>query len=210
MVLQRRPLTDAQFVIKEAFNRIVASLLLLLCLPTLLLVALCIRLDSPGPVVFRQERTGYNDRRFLIFKFRTMHAHMADPLADQQTTRADPRITRVGKVLRKLSIDELPQLLNVIIGDMALVGPRPHAPNTKAGGIIFDDVLEEYAQRHRVKPGITGWAQVNGWRGETQVPEQVRRRVEHDLYYIDHWSVWLDIRIIVLTVFREIFSKHAF
>ncbi len=147
---------------------------------------------------------------FSIFKFRTMRTDMTDLLADKQTTRDDPRITRIGHYLRRFSIDELPQLLNVLQGDMSLVGPRPHAPNTKAADKLFADVVRQYAVRHRVKPGITGWAQVNGWRGETKTEDQLRNRVRFDLDYIQNWSLGLDLKILWLTVLREICSKTAF
>ncbi len=135
---------------------------------------------------------------------------MTDLLAERQTTRDDPRVTRVGKYLRKLSLDELPQLFNVLNGTMSLVGPRPHAPNTKAADRLFAEVVQQYALRHRVKPGITGWAQVNGWRGETRTVDQIEQRVKFDLFYIENWSVWLDLRIIVMTVLREVASPTAF
>jgi lipopolysaccharide/colanic/teichoic acid biosynthesis glycosyltransferase len=139
-----------------------------------------------------------------------MYHNMADLKADQQTTRDDVRITPVGKVIRKFSLDELPQLLNVLNGTMSLVGPRPHAPNTKAAEHLFADVVGQYAVRHRVKPGITGWAQVNGWRGETKTVEEIENRVKCDLFYIDHWTLGFDIRIMTMTVLREIFSQKAF
>jgi lipopolysaccharide/colanic/teichoic acid biosynthesis glycosyltransferase len=135
---------------------------------------------------------------------------MTDILADRQTVRGDPRITRVGHWMRKLSLDELPQLINVMNGSMSLVGPRPHAPNTKAADRLFEEVVREYALRHRVKPGITGWAQVNGWRGATTTVEQIENRVRCDLYYIDNWSILFDLRICAMTLLREIFSKTAF
>ncbi len=161
---------------------------MLLLSPVLLVTALLIKLDSPGPVLFRQPRMGFNNRLFLCYKFRSMRQDAQDLLADKQTTRDDPRVTRVGRVIRKLSIDELPQLLNVLNGTMSLVGPRPHAPNTKAANKLFTDVVQQYAVRHRVKPGITGWAQVNGWRGETATVDQIQKRVACDLYYIENWS----------------------
>jgi lipopolysaccharide/colanic/teichoic acid biosynthesis glycosyltransferase len=160
--------------------------------------------------LIRQPRMGFNNKMFLCYKFRTMHHRMTDVLADQQTTRDDPRITRVGKYLRKLSLDELPQLLNVLRGSMSLVGPRPHAPNTKAADRLFADVVQQYAVRHRVKPGITGWAQVNGWRGETRTVDQIEQRVACDLFYIEHWTIWLDLKIMAMTVLREVRSRHAF
>jgi len=205
-----RPLKDWQAVKKAVFDRAVGGALLLFALVPLLVVAALIKLDSPGPVLFRQPRIGFDNRMFSIFKFRTMHASMADLLADRQTTRDDPRVTRVGRWLRRFSIDELPQLLNVVQGSMSLVGPRPHAPNTKAANKLFADVVSQYAVRHRVKPGITGWAQVNGWRGETKTEDQVRSRVRFDLDYIQNWSLTLDLKILLLTVFREVHSSTAF
>ena len=208
--VRRRPLTPWQVLQKNIFDRAAGALLLVALSAGLLAIAILIKLDSPGPVLFRQPRLGFNNRMFTVYKFRTMHHHAADLMADRQTTRDDPRITRVGRFLRKLSLDELPQLLNVLNGSMSLVGPRPHAPNTKAAGVLFQDGVAEYAVRHRVKPGITGWAQANGWRGETHTHEQIEQRVAHDLYYIDNWSLKLDIQILFLTVLREINSKTAF
>src|SRR5262249_46323562 len=153
------------------------------CAPLLLAIGLLIKLDSPGPVFFRQKRTGFNNNTFDVLKFRTMHHHMSDPLADRLTQRNDARITPLGKFLRRASLDELPQLLNVLRGDMSLVGPRPHALHAKAADRLYGDAVEGYARRHRVKPGITGWAQVNGWRGETRTVEQIAQRVAHDLHY---------------------------
>jgi lipopolysaccharide/colanic/teichoic acid biosynthesis glycosyltransferase len=178
--------------------------------PVLAVVALAVKLDSPGPILFRQPRLGLNDRTFTILKFRSMYASSTDIMAARQTSKEDARVTRVGKWLRKLSLDELPQLFNVLSGDMSLVGPRPHAPSTRAGGQLLKDVMAEYVVRHQVKPGITGWAQINGSRGELVTTEDLRRRVTFDLEYIQRWSLWLDIKIVVLTVLREVFSKHAF
>jgi len=209
-VLARRPLSDWQVVQKAVFDRTLAAVLLLLFAPVLLLVALAIRLDSPGPLLFRQRRIGFGGRPFECLKFRTMHHHMADPLADRQATRGDPRVTRVGHWLRRLSLDEFPQLLNVLGGEMSLVGPRPHAPNSRAASRPFADVVAGYARRHRVKPGITGWAQVNGWRGETATEDEIEQRVRHDLYYIRNWSLAWDVRILLLTVWRMCADPKAF
>ena len=195
---------------KSLFDWLVAAVLLAAALPFLGLIALAIRLDSPGPMLFRQPRLGFNNNMFNVFKFRTMYHHMTDLKADRQTTRNDVRVTRIGRILRKTSLDEVPQLLNVLRGEMSLVGPRPHAPNTKAGNQLFHDAVADYALRHRVKPGITGWAQVNGWRGETRTVEQIEQRVAHDLFYIDNWSFLLDIKIMVLTALRELHSKRAY
>jgi Undecaprenyl-phosphate glucose phosphotransferase len=209
-LLARRPLSDWQVVQKALFDRILALLMLVVFGPLLLLVALAVRLDSPGPVLFRQRRIGFSNRPFECLKFRTMYHHMTDALADRQTTRGDPRITRVGYWLRRLSLDEFPQLLNVLSGEMSLVGPRPHAPNTKAASKLFQDVVADYARRHRVKPGITGWAQVNGWRGETSTEEAIEQRVLHDLHYIQHWSLAWDLRILVMTALRICADPKAF
>jgi polysaccharide biosynthesis protein PslA len=210
VLIEERPLKDWMAAKKAAFDIVVGSLMLVILSPLLVLIALAIRLDSPGPVLFRQPRLGFNNRLFTCYKFRTMHHGMPDLLGDQQATRGDLRITRLGKWLRALSFDELPQLLNVLKGDMSVVGPRPHPPNTKAADKLFSDVVAKYAFRHRVKPGITGWAQVNGWCGETKTVEQIENRVACDLAYIENWSVWFDLRIMMLTVTREILSRHAF
>ena len=210
ILLHERPMKDWSALQKRVFDVVLSVLLLLVLALPMAAIALLIRLDSPGPVLFRQPRVGFNNRLFEVYKFRTMFHHMADLLADQQTTRGDKRITRTGKWLRRLSIDELPQILNVLSGQMSLVGPRPHAPNTKAGEHRFDEIVAEYALRHRVKPGITGWAQVNGWRGETRTLEQIEQRVVCDLHYIDNWSLLLDAKILLLTVVREIASTQAF
>jgi exopolysaccharide biosynthesis polyprenyl glycosylphosphotransferase len=195
---------------KAAFDLIFGAIALTILSPVLAILALVVRLDSKGPALFRQPRLGFNNRMFTCYKFRTMYTDKTDVMADRQTTRDDPRITRSGKWMRKLSLDELPQLFNVMNGSMSLVGPRPHAPNTKAANRLFAEVVQKYALRHRVKPGITGWAQVNGWRGETATVEQIENRVRCDLYYIDNWSLLFDFKIIVLTVLREFYSKRAF
>jgi Undecaprenyl-phosphate glucose phosphotransferase len=210
VLIGERPLKDWRAGKKFAFDIVIGSLLLIVLSPFLALIALAIHSDSPGPVLFRQPRLGFNNRLFTCYKFRTMHHGMTDLLGDRQATRGDPRVTRIGKWLRALSLDELPQLLNVMKGNMSLVGPRPHPPNTKAADKLFTDVVANYAFRHRVKPGITGWAQVNGWRGETKTVEQIENRVACDLVYIENWSVWFDLRIMILTVTREILSRHAF
>jgi Undecaprenyl-phosphate glucose phosphotransferase len=205
LTLFDRPISGWSYVAKLLEDQVIALLTLIFVAPLLLVIAAAIKLDSPGPVLFRQRRLGFNDQLIEIWKFRTMRVECTDVDADRQTTRADPRVTRVGRFLRVSSLDELPQLFNVIRGDMSIVGPRPHAIATKAQGKLFQDVVDRYAARHRVKPGITGWAQVNGWRGETDTVDKIRRRVEFDLYYIDNWSVWLDLYIILSTfivVFR--------
>lgn len=176
----------------------------------MILVALAIKLDSPGPVLFRQKRYGYNNKLIEVFKFRSMYCDRADANAERQTTRNDDRITRVGRFIRKTSLDELPQLFNVLLGSMSMVGPRPHATATKAAGILFEDAVKEYTARHRVKPGITGWAQINGYRGETDTLEKIEKRVEYDLQYIENWSVWFDLYILFRTLPAVIFTREAY
>jgi polysaccharide biosynthesis protein PslA len=210
VLVGERPMKDWLAAKKRAFDLVLGFLLLIGFSPFLALIAVAIRLDSPGPVLFRQPRLGFNNRLFTCYKFRSMHHGMTDLLGERQATRGDARITRLGKWLRALSIDELPQLLNVIKGDMSLVGPRPHPPNTKAADKLFTEVVAKYAFRHRVKPGITGWAQVNGWRGETKTVEQIENRVSFDLAYIENWSILFDLRILMLTLTREIVSRTAF
>jgi polysaccharide biosynthesis protein PslA len=169
--------------------------LVIFALPALF-IALAIRLNSPGPILFRQQRIGLQGRRFTALKFRTMYWRLDQPEKIDQAKRHDPRVTRVGHWLRRYSVDELPQLLNVLRGDMSIVGPRPHAPGTRAGGHLFEDVTECYGARHSVKPGLTGLAQVRGWRGETDTEEKLLHRIDCDFEYIAHWSVGLDLAII--------------
>ncbi len=206
----RRPMDFWQSAQKLVLDYLLAAALMVVFFPLCALIACLIRLDSPGPILFKQARIGFNNRRFFCYKFRTMYWHLVDPQGDRQATRDDPRVTRVGYWLRRLSLDELPQLINVMRGEMSLVGPRPHAENTKVVDRRFDQIVPYYAARHRVKPGITGWAQVNGWRGETRTEDQLWRRIECDLRYIEHWSIALDLRILILTLLREVISKRAF
>ena len=205
-----RPISGFNYAVKWLEDKMIALAVLALIWPVLLIVALAIKLDSPGPVFFRQPREGYNNRTFHVLKFRSMRAADGQHDGIVQARRDDPRITRVGAFIRRTSIDELPQFLNVLAGDMSVVGPRPHAASTRAGGRLFSDVVSSYAARHRVKPGITGWAQVHGWRGETHTEEQLLRRLEHDLYYIENWSLLLDLYIIVRTAFLVITDRHAY
>jgi Undecaprenyl-phosphate glucose phosphotransferase len=205
-----RPLGEGRWIMKAIEDRVLATLILVLISPLLLAIAIAIKWDSPGPVFFRQKRYGYNNRLIEVLKFRTMYSHMTDANAQQLTRRNDPRVTRIGAFLRRTSLDELPQFINVLHGEMSIVGPRPHALQAKAGPLLYQDAVKYYDARHRVKPGITGWAQVNGWRGETDTVEQIRKRVEHDLYYIEHWSIGLDLRIILRTIFGGFVGQHAF
>jgi Undecaprenyl-phosphate glucose phosphotransferase len=194
--IQRAPLSRSEQFFKRCFDVAGAASVVLLLLPLMLLTALLIKLDSPGPAFFFQTRNGFNGRAFRIVKFRTMHV-LEDGEVIRQATRTDPRITRLGRWLRRSNIDELPQLFNVLNGDMSLVGPRPHAV---AHNNEFEKVVANYAFRHHVKPGITGWAQVHGYRGETPTPDLMEKRVEFDLWYINNWSLWLDIMILFRTL----------
>ncbi len=201
--LQRAPLSRMELGIKRGFDLVLATFGSIFFLPMLLVAAIAIKLESAGPVIFKQRRRGFNGREFTIYKLRTMTV-LEDGPDIRQAERNDRRITRVGTVLRRTSIDELPQLLNVLRGDMSLVGPRPHA-------VAHDDqysrCIANYAFRNHVKPGLTGWAQVNGLRGETAQIELMKRRVEHDVWYINNWSLWLDLFIVVRTCFVTVWGK---
>lgn len=206
-----RPLRQRQRIAKRLLDLLGAGIAVLLLSPVLLATAIAIRLDSPGPILFRQPRHGYNHRPVMVWKFRSMHAADCDPSARRLVTRGDPRVTRVGAFIRRWSIDELPQLFNVLTGELSLVGPRPHvidAISTRREP--FEVIVEGYAARHKVRPGITGWAQVHGWRGEIDDPVSLRRRVEHDLHYIENWSIWLDLRILALTPLRILDTRNAY
>jgi Undecaprenyl-phosphate glucose phosphotransferase len=202
MRILQSPLTPFNRAVKRTFDVLAAIVGLILLSPLLVVVSLAIKLDSAGPVLFRQTRHGYNNEPIRVLKFRTMTV-MEDGDNFKPVTRHDPRVTRLGRFLRRTNIDELPQLLNVLAGDMSIVGPRPHAT---AQNETFAELISSFSRRHNVKPGITGWAQVNGYRGDTDTLEKMQRRVEHDLYYIDHCSFLFDLRIILLTIF----SKEAY
>jgi Undecaprenyl-phosphate glucose phosphotransferase len=207
--VMNKPMDEVAVIIKWVEDKVIAFCCLLLVLPLMLLATLAIKLDSRGPVFFKQKRVGANNRSFELLKFRSMYVEQADPLGSQLTRASDPRITRVGRFLRRTSVDELPQLINVLRGDMSLVGPRPHPLAANAAGVEYARAVDKYLIRHRVKPGITGWAQVNGWRGETVTIEQIRQRVDHDLYYVDNWSLAFDLLILVRTVFTVASQRNA-
>lgn len=195
-----RPLADWDWIAKRAFDLLFAGLALIVLSPLMLATAVAIRLDSPGPVFFRQKRHGFNNEIIEVTKFRSLRHEASDPLARTIVTRDDPRVTRVGRFIRRSSIDELPQLFDVVTGKLSLVGPRPHAVYAKSSmNEAFVEIVDGYFGRHRVKPGITGWAQVNGWRGEIDQPAKLRRRFEHDLYYIENWSPLFDLYILAIT-----------
>jgi exopolysaccharide biosynthesis polyprenyl glycosylphosphotransferase len=196
---------------KSLFDKVVGSLALVLAAPLMLVVAAAIKLDSRGPVFFKQRRHGFNNELIEVYKFRSLYAEMTDHAAQKSVTKDDPRVTRVGRFIRKTSIDELPQLINVVFkGNLSLVGPRPHAVNQKIENRQFDEAVDGYFARHRVKPGITGWAQINGWRGEMTSPENIRRRVEHDLYYIENWSLLFDMSILARTPLALLRTENAY
>jgi Undecaprenyl-phosphate glucose phosphotransferase len=205
-----KPIGDWDYLIKRGFDLLFATLALIVLSPIMLATAIAIRLDSPGPILFRQKRYGFNNELIDVFKFRSMYTDLSDADANRLVTRGDPRVTRVGRFIRKTSIDELPQLFNVIAGRLSLVGPRPHALQAKAAKRLYQDVVDGYFARHRVKPGITGWAQIHGWRGETDTEEKLQRRVEYDLYYIENWSVLLDLRILAQTPLSLIHTESAY
>jgi len=205
-----RPLSDWDAAIKAVSDRVLAALLLLMLAPVMLLVALAIRLDTKGPVFFRQKRYGFNNNLIEVYKFRSMHHERADQEGRKQVTQQDARVTRVGRIIRKASLDELPQLFNVVQGSLSLVGPRPHATQSRAGNQLFQDVVDGYFARHRMKPGITGWAQINGWRGETDTREKIEKRVDFDLYYIENWSLVFDLYILLMTPVALLKAKNAY
>ena len=190
-------------IFKRMFDFTAAASGLLFLLPLFIGIAIAIKATSRGPVFFRQYRYGYRNRIFIIYKFRTMYVDVADRSGRQQTVQGDSRITRIGRILRNTSLDEIPQLINVLKGDMSLVGPRPHVPGMMAAGVLYEDLVPYYFQRHATRPGITGLAQVNGWRGSTQDAEAAIARVDQDLDYIARRSLLLDVSIVVRTVRRE-------
>jgi polysaccharide biosynthesis protein PslA len=206
----RRPISGWRGAVKRLTDIAIALLLLTVFSPVMLVAALAIRLASPGPVLFRQRRIGFANIGFDMLKFRTMHHRAPDRGCIRQTTRRDPRVTRVGAFLRHASLDELPQFFNVLRGEMSIVGPRPHAPGTCAGGKPYELVSPRYAARHRVLPGITGLAQVRGWRGETDTEEKLLRRLDADLEYIDNWSLWLDFAIMARTAVSIRAMRNAY
>lgn len=206
MRILQSPLTPFNRAVKRAFDVVAAIAGLIFLCPVFVVVSLVIKLNSRGPVLFRQTRHGYNNEPIRVLKFRTMTV-MEDGDNFTPVTKHDSRVTRVGRFLRRTNIDELPQLLNVLAGDMSIVGPRPHAT---AQNEAFAKVISSFSRRHNVKPGITGWAQVNGYRGDTDTLEKMQRRVEHDLHYIDSWSFLFDLQIVLLTLFSSQVYVNAY
>jgi Undecaprenyl-phosphate glucose phosphotransferase len=205
-----KPLSDWSWALKEIEDRVIAAIAIVLLSPVMLAVALAVRFTSKGPVLFKQKRHGFNNQLVEVYKFRSMFTELSDASASKLVTKDDPRVTPVGRIIRKTSLDELPQLFNVLKGELSLVGPRPHATQAKAGTRIYNEVMDSYYARHRMKPGITGLAQINGWRGETDTEEKLQRRVEFDLQYIDTWSIWMDLYILAMTPVSLLNTKQAY
>lgn len=202
-----RPLSNWDRVVKGLEDRLLAALVLIFISPLMLAIGLLIKFDSPGPIFFRQHRYGFNNKIIDVYKFRTMHQGKAEEAAVPQAQRNDPRVTRLGAFLRRTSLDELPQFINVVRGEMSIVGPRPHAI---AHNEQFATIVDEYLARHNVKPGITGWAQINGYRGEIRSNQDLEKRIQYDLYYIDNWSLFFDLRIMAMTVSRGFVHDNAY
>ncbi|OQM77594.1 undecaprenyl-phosphate glucose phosphotransferase [Manganibacter manganicus] len=205
-----KPINDWDSVAKRAFDIVFSLLGILVFSPIMLATAIAIKLDSKGPVLFKQKRHGFNNEIVEVFKFRSMYTDKADPSARNAVTRNDPRVTRVGRFIRKTSIDELPQFFNALVGSLSLVGPRPHAVAAQSHNRLYCEVVEGYFARHRVKPGVTGWAQINGWRGEVDNDDKIRMRTEYDLQYIENWSLLFDLKILFLTPIRLLNTENAY
>ena len=202
-----KPVSEWNYVVKFLEDWILASIVLVLNLPLMAAIALAIKFTSRGPVLFRQKRYGFNNEVIEVYKFRTMYVERPPETGVPQATKDDPRVTSVGRFLRRTSLDELPQLFNVLQGTMSLVGPRPHAVEHN---VEYSGIIQGYYSRHRVKPGITGWAQVNGYRGETDTPQKMEKRVEYDIYYIENWSLLFDLKIIFMTLYVVLAQKNAY
>lgn len=205
-----KPINDWDSVAKRLFDISFSLAGLIVFSPLMIATAIAIKLDSKGPVFFKQKRHGFNNEVIEVFKFRSMYTDQCDPLARRAVTKGDPRVTRVGRIIRKTSIDELPQFFNALLGSLSLVGPRPHAIKGHSQDRLFEEVVDGYFARHRVKPGVTGWAQINGLRGEIDHDDKIRRRTEYDLDYIENWSLGLDLKILFLTPLRLLNTENAY
>ena len=205
-----KPIRDWDGVAKRIFDVIFSVVALTLLWPIMLGAAIAVKTTSKGPIFFMQKRHGFNNEIIKVLKFRSMYTHMSDPSARNAVTKNDPRVTPVGRFIRKTSIDELPQLFNVLLGNLSLVGPRPHAVLAASHNRTYADVVDGYFARHRVKPGVTGWAQINGWRGEIDSDDKIRFRTAYDLYYIENWSLLFDLKILFLTPFRLLNTENAY
>jgi Undecaprenyl-phosphate glucose phosphotransferase len=205
-----RPVSGWSWFMKDLLDRVLAVVFIIMLSPIMAAAWVAVRLESKGPAIFKQKRYGFNNELVEVFKFRSMYTDMSDADASKLVTKGDPRVTKVGRFIRKASIDELPQLFNVLTGQLSLVGPRPHATQAKAADELYDQVVDGYFARHKVKPGITGWAQINGWRGETDTYEKIENRVKYDLEYIDRWSIPFDLYIILKTPISLLKSENAY
>lgn len=205
-----KPIADWDSVMKRSFDIVFASLAIIALSPVMLLTALAVKLDSKGPVIFKQKREGFNNEEIEIFKFRSLYTDQGDKSGVNVVTKGDNRVTRVGRFIRKSSIDELPQLFNVLTGALSLVGPRPHVANAQTDKKLWTEVVDSYIARHKVKPGVTGWAQINGWRGEVDREDKLKGRIEYDLYYIENWSLLFDLYILAITPFKLINTENAY
>lgn len=205
-----RPISNWDSVAKRIFDIVFSLIGIVVFSPIMLATAIAIKLDSKGPVLFKQKRHGFNNEIIDVYKFRSMYTDQADQAAKNVVTKNDPRVTRVGRFIRKTSIDELPQFFNALFGSLSLVGPRPHAVSAQAHNKLFYEVVDGYFARHRVKPGVTGWAQINGWRGEIDHDDKIKMRTEYDLNYIENWSLWFDLKILFLTPVRLLNTENAY
>jgi Undecaprenyl-phosphate glucose phosphotransferase len=205
-----RPITDWDSVAKRAFDIFFSLLAIGLLWPVMAATALAVKLTSKGPVIFVQKRHGFNNEVVHVYKFRSMYTEQSDPTAKRAVTKNDPRVTPVGRFIRKASLDELPQFFNVLQGRLSLVGPRPHAVSAQTADRVYSEIVDTYFARHRVKPGVTGWAQINGWRGEIDSDDKIRGRIAADLYYIENWSLWFDLKILFLTPIRLLNTENAY
>ena len=205
-----KPIADWDAISKRIFDVVIASTALVVLSPIMLLTAIAVRLDSKGPIIFKQMREGFNNEPIKVYKFRSLYTDRGDASGTNVVTKGDNRVTRVGRFIRKTSIDELPQLFNVLQGTLSLVGPRPHVPNAQTDNRLWVEVVDSYIARHKVKPGVTGWAQITGWRGEVDTKEKLKGRVDADLYYIENWSLMFDLYILALTPFRLMNTENAY
>lgn len=205
-----KPINDWDAIAKRLFDIVFSLLGIVLFSPVMLATAIAIKLDSKGPVIFKQKRHGFNNEVINVWKFRSMYSDQCDPTAKLAVTKNDSRVTRVGRFIRKTSIDELPQFFNALGGSLSLVGPRPHAVSANSNDVLYNDVVDGYFARHKVKPGVTGWAQINGWRGEIDKAEKIVMRTEYDLSYIENWSLWFDLKILFLTPIRLLNTENAY
>lgn len=208
--IYKRPIGGLKAFEKRVFDIVFALIGIILFAPLMLFIALLIKLESRGPVLFKQKRHGFNNKPIEVLKFRSMYVDQCDATAVRAVRRGDARVTRIGRFIRRASIDELPQFFNVLRGELSMVGPRPHAMAARTGDIEYDQVADSYSARHKVKPGVTGWAQINGWRGEMNSSEKIHQRVKHDLYYIENWSIWFDLKIVLLTPWSLVTTKNAY